>query len=96
MGWFWRTNRDILLDLEKDLKTMFEDLEAKVTALTSASDSAEALLVDIKAKLDAAIAAGGLTPEAQARLAAIATAIGKETDDLVAAVIANTPAAEPE
>lgn len=74
---------------------MFEDLETKVTALVSASDAAEALLVDIKARLDAIIAGGGLSPEAKAKLEALTAAIGKEGEDLAAAVVANTPAAPP-
>lgn len=74
---------------------MFEDLETKVAALTSASDAAELLLDGIKAKLDEIIAGGGLSQANKDKLAALSSAIGKEGEDLSAAVARNTPAEEP-
>jgi len=74
---------------------MFEELETKVAALTSASDAAEALLDGIKAKLDEIIAGGGLSQANKDKLAALSAGIGKEGEDLAAAVARNTPAEEP-
>ncbi len=65
-----------------------DDIVAKVTALTAVDDSVVALLQDLKAKLDAAIASGD-----PAKIQAIADSIGAETTRLAAAVVANTPAA---
>jgi hypothetical protein len=72
---------------------MFEDLEAKVGALKSASDSAELLLDGIKAKLDEILAGSRLTAEDAAKLQALSDSIGSEGDQLAAAVVRNTPAA---
>jgi hypothetical protein len=63
-----------------------DDLVAKVTALTAVDDSVVALLVDLKAKLDAAIASGD-----PAKIQAIADALGEQTQRLADAVTANTP-----
>lgn len=63
-------------------------LVAKVAANTEVTGSAVTLLQELKAKLDAAIAAGDMTA-----VAALAEQLGANTDALAAAVSANTPAA---
>ena len=65
-----------------------DDLLTKVAAEKTVDDSIIALLVDVKAKLDAAIASGDLT-----KIQAIADALDAEQQKIVAAVVANTPAA---
>ncbi len=75
----------ILARLEAIMATL-DDIVAKVTALTTVDDSVVALLQDLKAKLDAAIASGD-----PAKIQAISDAIGAQTDRLSAAVTANTP-----
>lgn len=68
--------------------TELDDLTAKVTASGDATDAAVILLTGIKAKLDAAIASGN-----PAALTALSATLGTNTDELAAAIIANTPAA---
>ncbi len=63
-----------------------DDLKAAVAAETEVTQSAIALLNGLKAKLDAAIAAGD-----PAALKALSDSLGKDTTDLAAAVTANTP-----
>lgn len=63
-------------------------LKAAVAHNTDVEESAIALLQGLKAKLDAAIAAGD-----PAALQALSDTLGAETDKLAAAVTANTPAA---
>ncbi len=63
-----------------------DDLKAAVAAETEVTQSAIALLNGLKAKLDAAIAAGD-----PAALKALSDSLGKDTADLAAAVTANTP-----
>lgn len=63
-------------------------LKAAVQANTTVEESAITLLQGLKAKLDAAIAAGD-----PAALTALSNDIGAETAKLAAAVTANTPAA---
>jgi hypothetical protein len=75
------------------LEAMFEDLQAKVDKIKSASDAAEALLVGLKAKLDEFLAGSHLTADDQAKLEAISASIGTEGEELAAAVVANTPSA---
>lgn len=66
-----------------------DDVIAKVSSLGTVEDSVIALLTDIKAKLDAAIA-NGADP---AKLQALSDAIDAQTQKLSDAVVANTPAA---
>lgn len=66
-----------------------DDVVAKVTALGTVEDGVVTLLTDIKAKLDAAIAAG---PD-PVKLQALSDAIDAQSQKLAAAVTANTPAA---
>ena len=63
------------------------DLTAKVTASGEATDRAVILLNGLKEKLDAAIASGD-----PAALQALSDALGTNTDELAAAILANTPA----
>lgn len=63
-------------------------LKAQVQRNADVEESAIVLLQGIKAKLDAAIAAGD-----PAAIQALADSLGAETDKLAAAVVANTPAA---
>jgi hypothetical protein len=78
----------ILSKLEKTMATL-DDVVTKVTALGTVEDSVVALLTDLKAKLDAAIAAGA----DPAKLQALSDALGAQTQRLSDAVTANTPAA---
>lgn len=64
-----------------------DDLKASVAATTQVEASAIALLQGLKAKLDAAIAAGD-----PAALTSLSSALGSETSALSAAIVANTPA----
>lgn len=65
---------------------LIDDLEAKVTALTTVEDSAVALLADISQRLKDA----GTDP---ARLQAVITALDAGQTRLADAIVANTPAA---
>jgi len=75
----------LLSKLEKIMATL-DDVVAKVTALGTVEDSVVALLTDLKAKLDAAIAAGA----DPVKLQALSDAIGAQTDRLTKAVTDNT------
>lgn len=77
-----------LFKLETMMSTL-DDVIAKVTALGTVEDSVVALLTDLKAKLDAAIAAGA----DPVKLQALSDALGAQTQRLSDAVTANTPAA---
>ncbi len=81
----------LVLGQEKLMASLDETLAA-VQAESTVDDSIIALLAGLKAQLDAVLA-GGLTPEAQAKVDAIfaqATANSVKVSD---AVTANTPAA---
>ena len=73
--------------ITKMAKTL-DDLVAQVAALTTVDDSVVALLTDIKARLDAAIASGDPT-----KIQALSDALAAQTQRLADAVVANTPAA---
>jgi hypothetical protein len=75
----------ILSNQEKTMATL-DDVVAKVTNLGTVEDSIVALLVDLKAKLDAA----GTDP---VKLQALSDALSAQTQKLADAVTANTPAA---
>jgi regulator of replication initiation timing len=78
---------------QQELETMageLDQLKTQVQKTTDAEDAAALLLKGLKDRLDAAIASGD--PKELKRLS---SALGKSTDDLAAAVVANTPA-EPE
>ena len=62
-----------------------DELTTRVTASGDATDSAVLLLNGLKAQLDAA----GTDPVA---LKALSDALGTNTDELAAAILANTPA----
>lgn len=64
-----------------------DDLKAKVAANTTVIASAITLLQGLKAKLDAAIAAGD-----PAALTALSAELGAQDQALADAIIANTPA----
>ena len=64
---------------------ILDDIVAKVTDLGTVEDSVIALLTDIKARLDAAIAAGD-----PAKLQALSDALDAQKAKLAAAVAANT------
>ena len=66
------------------------DLGTKVAALTSAAESAEALLGGLKTALDAAIA-NAVTSGDLAQLQQLSETLGTQTSNLAAAVAANTP-----
>lgn len=80
---------------KKELRTMFEELETKVTKIVDAAEAQQVVLRDIKARLDAIIAGGGLSPEAKAKLTALTGALDTEADDIIAATLENTPAEPP-
>lgn len=67
---------------------LLSTLEFNVTALRTVEDSAIALLQGLKAQLDEALASGDIR-----RIQAVSDALGTDTADLAAAVVANTPAA---
>ncbi len=82
----------LLQSLTQGVRTIMatlDDLVAKVAAISTVEDSVIALLTDIKARLDAAIA-GGADP---VKLQALSDAIDAQTAKLTDAVTANTPAA---
>ena len=72
--------------LEKHMANELDELTSRVTASGDATDSAVLLLNGLKARLDAA----GTDPVA---LKALSDALGTNTDELAAAILANTPAA---
>ena len=74
--------------LGKTMANELADLQSKVTASGDATDAAVILLNGLKEKLDAAIASGD--PVA---LQALSDSLGTNTDELAAAILANTPAA---
>lgn len=74
--------------LGKTMGNELADLQAKVTASGDATDSAVILLKGLKDKLDDAISSGD--PVA---LQALSDSLGANTDELAAAILANTPAA---
>lgn len=74
---------------------MFESLEAKVEKIVNASDAMQVVLADVRQKLKDIIAAGGMTEEAKAKLAALEAAIDAEADDIIAKTLEGTPAEEP-
>lgn len=65
-------------------------LEAQVTTVVDAEDSAIALLQGLFQKLQDAINSGN-----PARIQAVTDALKAKTDALAAAIVANTPAASP-
>ena len=75
------------------MKTL-QELADLVTATNGVADSLIVLTGDIKRRLDDALA-GGLTPEQQAKVDAIFTAIEEEKTELAAALVANTPTPPP-
>ena len=71
-------------------------LIASTAATTDAEAAAETLLLDLKTRLDNAIADlanAGVTPADLQQLTDISTALGANAATLSAAVVANTPAA---
>ncbi len=77
----------IIQTLEKVMAEL-DDLKAAVAKETEVDESAIVLLQGLKAKLDAAIAAGD-----PAALKALSDSLGTESQKLADAVAANTPAA---
>lgn len=78
-----------LIDKVDHMAVTFDEVLTKVTALSTVEDSVIALLTDIKAKLDAAIASGA----DPVKLQALSDAIDAQKVKLGDAVVANTPAA---
>jgi hypothetical protein len=81
----------LLQEILKGVHHMAGELDALKAAVAKDTDvdsSAIVLLQGLKAKLDAAIAAGD-----PAALTALSAQLGQNTDALAAAVTANTPAA---
>lgn len=79
----------LILKKGDKIMAILDDLVAKVAKLKTVDDSVVALLDGLKAKLDAAIAAGN----DPAQLQALSDALGAETDRLSTAVTTDTPAA---
>jgi len=79
--------------LKKEDRIMAEidDLEAAVARCETVEQSAVTLLGTLKSELDAALA--GSDADLKARVAALSTKLGSDSDALAAAVVANTPAA---
>lgn len=80
---------DALLKGEQTMAATFADIQAAVTANTSAEASVVVVLNNISAQLVAALAAGG-TP---AQIQAVIDQVNANTAAAAAAVVANTPAA---
>lgn len=78
----------LILRKEDKIMALLDDVIQKVTKLTEVDDSVVALLNELKAKLDDAIASND-----PAKLQAVSDALGAQTDRLAAAVAANTPVA---
>lgn len=88
-------DRDLLLHILERLEEMSKQLDTikqDVTANTTVTGSAVALLTSLKSELDAAIAAQANGDDGAA-LAALSTSLESNTSALAAAVAANTPAA---
>lgn len=75
-------------NLKEILMSALSDLQDKVAANTTVTESAITLLAGLKAELDAAIASGD-----PAALTALSATLGAETQKLADAVTANTPSA---
>jgi hypothetical protein len=71
---------------QEAIMPILDDIVAKVAALTTVGDSVIALLTELRADLDEAIANGDLV-----KLQAISDGLGAETTRLADAVVANTP-----
>lgn len=78
----------------QQIMNTLQQLADLVTATNGVADSLIVLTGDIKRRLDEALA-GGLTPEQQAKVDAIFTAIEEEKTELAAALVANTPTPPP-
>jgi hypothetical protein len=75
-----------------DLQTALDNLAAKVTAETTVSQSAIALLNGLSAQI-AALKTQTTDPATVERIDAFAAALDKNISDLAAGVTANTPSA---
>jgi hypothetical protein len=82
---------DALLNQTEIIMAILDDLTANVTKITSEDDAIIQLLVNVKAKLDAALANPSNVDVAA--LQALSTTLGNESDKVAAAVVANTQAA---
>lgn len=80
---------------QADLQAAVDEATAKVTPLTDAASAAETLLTSLKKMLDDALATNGPPQAVIDAVKAVSATIGKNTEDLAAAVVANTPAAPP-
>ncbi len=76
---------------DKKLMATLDDLVAAASAEDTKIDSLIALVMELKAKVDA-IVAGELTPAQQAQIDAAFAAISDNPDRIQAAIDANTPA----
>jgi len=79
---------DQLIAKVSDMSAESDRLVASVTRIRSVADSMAAVLADVKTRLDAAIAAGN----DPALLAQLSADLEQESDEIVAATLANTPA----
>lgn len=77
-----------LTTLEEKMTTMSQELETLITRVSeieNVADSAIALILDLKARLDAAIASGDMSA-----LADLSTRLGAQTQELAQAILAST------
>lgn len=95
---FWRrtpsfavtilNQQGVILQYLETIMAEMDDLKAKVARTVSVQQSAVIALQGLKARLDSA----GTDP---AQLAQLSADLGANTDALAAAIVANTPAADP-
>lgn len=83
---------DLILERTSQMIVEVEDLKTKVTELTSASDSATALLTLLSEKIAQLVADATDLETLKQELTAVGQQIEQEKNDLAAAVVANTPA----
>lgn len=72
---------------------LFDNLSAKITKLTNAAEGMDAVLQDVKKRLDDLIANGSLNAADTNTLQTLSDALDAESDKIIADTLANTPAA---
>jgi hypothetical protein len=82
-----------ILVREGKIMATLDQLVTAVTEEDTVEASVLALLVAIKAQLDAALANSGIKPEDQAKIDAVFAAVEASKAKLADAIVANTPAA---
>ena len=81
--------------MSAELQNVIDDLTAKVGALKTAADAAEAALIAVPQRIADAVAAAqaaGATPEQLQALTDLAATLNTETGELTAALAAASPA----